>query len=85
VKARNLQVVIEELVLRGFPAEAGGAIAEGLRAELERRLGTAAAGETLPAGRNASFVDAGAFPVSPGTGATEIGGAAARAIAEHVK
>jgi len=69
----RVKVRIGELVLDGFPPADRFRIAEGMRQELARLIIEQGFGRLPGPVASAASVDAGAFPVAPGTNAGAIG------------
>jgi len=78
----RLEIVIDELILTGFPRADRYRIAEAIQARLTEHF--TANPPAAGALQSADHVDAGAFPARPGAKPAAIGAAAAQAIHRSV-
>jgi hypothetical protein len=78
--ANNVELHVEELVLRGFAPGDRSRIGRALERELARLFAERGAPPALSQGREVARLDGGAFEVAPGDGAEVIGAGVARAV-----
>jgi hypothetical protein len=76
----DLDLNIEELVLRGFPALDQDRIKRAVRAELERLIRENGIPTALSRGGELARLDGGIFEVKPGSSPEEIGAQVARSL-----
>jgi hypothetical protein len=76
----NIELHIEELVLRGFAAKDRYAIGEAVQRELQRLFAEQGVPHSLAQGYEQAQLDAGAFNVKAGAKADEIGTQVAQSI-----
>ena len=76
----NLELHIEELVLRGFAPEDRYLIAEAVEGELARLFTQGGVPAWMHYGSDLAYLGGITFEVSPDTGAQEIGARAARSL-----
>lgn len=80
MKPVNVELHIEELVLRGFAPGDRRLIGEAVERELARLFGDQGVPPSLPQDATVRHLDAGAFDVRPGFGTEAIGAQVARAV-----
>jgi hypothetical protein len=77
---KNIELHIEELVLRGFAPGDRYRIAEGVEQELSRLFADGGVPESLADGGEIASVDGGAIEVAPGSMAEVVGAQVAKAV-----
>jgi hypothetical protein len=80
MKPKNIELTIEELVLRGFAPGDRYRIGEAVEQGLSRLLADQGVPESLAEGGAIVSVDAGAFEVAPGSRAEAVGAQVAKAV-----
>jgi hypothetical protein len=80
MKPVNLELHIEELMLRGFTSGDRYRIGDAVERELARLFAEQGAPPSLAQGREVAHLNGGAFEVKPGTGAQAIGVQVAQAV-----
>ena len=80
MKPANLELRIEELVLRGFEPDDRYRIGDTVERELARLLADQGPPPTLAQGREVACLDGGAFEVKPGSKVEGIGVQVAQAV-----
>ena len=76
----DLDLNIEELVLRGFPGQDRDRIMRAVRAELERLFVEQGVPASLSKGSEVACLDGGSFDAKPGSSPEEIGAQVARSL-----
>ncbi len=76
----NVELHIEELVLRGFAPGDRDRIAAAVERRLTHLLATGGVGSSLAQGGETAHLDGGAFEVAPRSGAETVGGQVAQAV-----
>jgi hypothetical protein len=76
----DLDLNIEELVLRGFPGRDRDRIMQAVQVELERLIREEGVPETLSRGGELAGLDAGSIEAEPGSSPEEIGAQVARSL-----
>lgn len=86
MSGRNVTVHIDRLVLRGIDPLDQRALADGLKTELARLLGTPAARSAMAQSRRTPVLKLGRMAMQPGqAGARALGGGVAQAIGKGIK
>ena len=80
MKAKKIELNIEELVLHGFAPGDRHRIGEAVEQELTRLLADRGVPKSLERGREIAHVDGGAFEVAPGSRAQVVGVQVAKAV-----
>jgi hypothetical protein len=80
VNRANVELHIEELVLRGFAPGDRYRIAGAVERQLVHLLATGGVGPPLAQDGEVAHVDGGAFDVAPGSSAETVGGQVAQAV-----
>jgi len=80
----RVEVRIGRLVLHGLPEAATQSFAEGLRAELERRLALPFVVDPLVGGATVERLEAGSFVVGSGDASDSLGAQAGARVAESL-